>query len=506
MKNNITTYKALRRISKLEEKRSPLYNQGKITKCLTYLSVAFVAIYLLFLSVTLALASHELRRVTAYEFMYCFLPFLCILDFSFRFVFQTTPAQQVKPFILMPIKRMDCIDYFVIQQLRSLGNLIWMILYIPFAIMAIVFVEGIGTTLLFLLGLYVIELTVCQLYSITRSLINSNALWTLITIPLALLVFLPSFFCSTFTLASILSALTDSYAKLGNLLCNMNLLVWGVLLAILAICIQANRMIQYRLVYSELTLESQHVKANTRISESRYGVTGKLAKIEMLSIIRNKNVRKSFLTANILILLFSFLCAFTQMYDDIGMTTFWIIYNFDILGMMSLLRTMTFEGNYIEALMMGHCTLKRLIETKYYVFSAYLIVPFIMMLPLVFTGKISFFLLFSLLLFTVGPINLLYLQMAVHNKQTQPLNEKFTGKIKIENNWRALVIQTICLTVPLFLIKLLSLFISTNFIALTLGTIGIIFIYFHKRIINNIYSRLMARKYDNIASMIASRG
>lgn len=505
MKNKKTTYSTLRRIAKLEEERSPLYTQGKVAKFLAYFSVALTAIYLLFLSITLSLAAHELRRITAYEFIFCLLPFLCALDFGIRFVFQNTPAQQVKPFILLPVKRMECIDYFVIQQLRSSGNLIWMILYVPFAIMSIVFVEGIGTTLLFLLALFLIELIVNQLYSITRSLINSNALWTMIVVPLALLIFLPAFFCSKFTFDSMLTALTESYSKLGYLLCNANILAWGALIAVLAIIIQANRMLQYRFVYSELTTEPKHVKANTSISESKYGIIGKLAKIEVLSIRRNKNVRKAFLTANIIILLFSLICAFTPVYDDLGMTHFWIIYNFDIIGMMSLLRIMTFEGNYIEALIIGHNTLKQLLTMKYYVYTAYLIVPFIMMMPMVFEEKVTFLTLFAFLIFTAGPIHLLYLTFALYNKQTQPLNEKFNGKMKIENNWRTVVAQIICFSAPLAIFKILTFATSETVAGAMICAIGFIFIALHKRIINAIYKKLMEKKYDSLASMIATR-
>ena len=147
-------YPILRNHQKLSEKRSPMLTQGKVAKFMAYLMVALLVVYLIGISISLALIATEAKNATAYEFMYSFLPIAMTLDFFARFMLQQTPSQQVKPYALLPIPRYTCIDFFIIRSLLSYGNLVMMCLYVPFALMAVVFAEGIGLTILFLLGFY----------------------------------------------------------------------------------------------------------------------------------------------------------------------------------------------------------------------------------------------------------------------------------------------------------------------------------------------------------------
>ena len=153
-----------------------MFNQGKVAKFMAYLMVGLLVMYLIGFSISLALIATDVRNMTAYEFMYAFLPFVLTLDFFARFMLQQTPAQQVKPYVLLPIPRYTCIDFFIIRSLLSYGNLVMLFLYVPFALMAVVFAEGLGLTLLFLLGFYVIELILSQVYSIFRTLVSHNML------------------------------------------------------------------------------------------------------------------------------------------------------------------------------------------------------------------------------------------------------------------------------------------------------------------------------------------
>ena len=137
-------YPILRNHQKLSEKRSPMLTQGKVAKFMAYLMVGLLVMHLIGFSISLALIATDMKSTTAYEFMYSFLPFTMTLDFFARFMLQQTPSQQVKPYVLLPIPRDTCIDFFIIRSLLSYGNLVMLFLYVPFALMAVVFAEGIG--------------------------------------------------------------------------------------------------------------------------------------------------------------------------------------------------------------------------------------------------------------------------------------------------------------------------------------------------------------------------
>ena len=187
------------------------------------------------------------------------------------------------------------------------------------------------------------------------------------------------------------------------------------------------------------------------------------------------------------------------------MVRFWLIYNFSIYGAMMLLRIMTFEGNYIERLMMGHHTIEQLLVAKFYFYSAILLFPFILMIPMVITGKASLLMLFSYMAFTAGVGNFLSMQLAVYNKQTAPLNQKFTGRTMVENSWIMIFIEILAFTMPILLIKIFMVFASENTAYIILLAIGLLFIGTHRLWLGNIYKRLNKRKYENIEAMMATR-
>ena len=501
-------YPILRNHQKLSERRSPMFNQGKVAKFMAYLMVAMLVMYLIGFSISLALMATDVRSMTAYEFMYAFLPFVMTLDFFARFLLQQTPSQQVKPYVLLPIPRYTCIDFFIIRSLLSYGNLVLMFLYVPFALMAVVFAEGIWLTILFLFGFYVIELIVSQVYSIFRTLVSHNMLYWFLIIPLLALVASPLFFNADWSLTVSFDRLMRGYAHLGGWICKGNAIAWASLFAVLCVVAAINRRLQHKFVYAELSREEKAMKVSTKQSFkflNEWGVIGEFLRLELFSIRRNKNVRKTFISSNVIVLVLSLLCSFSSVYDDLGMVRFWLIYNFSIYGAMMLLRIMTFEGNYIERLMMGHHTIEKLLVAKFYFYSAILLFPFILMIPMVITGKASLLMLFSYMAFTAGVGNFLFMQLAVYNKQTAPLNQKFTGRTMIENSWIMIFIEILAFTMPILLIKLFMVFASENTAYIILLVIGLIFIGTHRLWLGNIYKRLNKRKYENIEAMMATR-
>lgn len=509
MLNILSLFPILREHNRLLEKRSILSFQSKASKLVVAFMFCFFFVYLLILTIFISLAANSSKGVIAYEFFYGITPFLFTIDFFFRFVFQQTPLQQVKPYMLLPVSKYSCIDFFIIQSLLSKGNIILLVsMFIPFAIMSVLFSEGFGIMCLFLLGLYIIELIVSQVYSIMRTLVNHNMLWWVFAIGMILLVFSPIFFDKDWNLTISFYHLLLSYSHFGSWICNGNILSWIVLLSILYFSIYCNRRIQYRMVYDELLQAEKTFKVGNSNKLSfleKYNLVGEFLRLEILLIRRNKNVRKKFLSANVIVLLFSILCSFTSTYDEIGMIKFWIIYCFAIYGVMMLLRIMSYEGNYIERLMMGHSTIESLLKAKYYIYSLILLFPFILMLPMYFTGKASLLMLTSYMVFTAGVDNFLFMQLAVYNKQTDSLNQKITGKGVVENSWVMILIEFLAFALPIFIIKLLGIFISEDVAYIILFIIGMAFILSHNYWIRNIYKRLNARKYTNIESMMATR-
>ena len=157
----------------------------------------------------------------------------------------------------------------------------------------------------------------------------------------------------------------------------------------------------------------------------RYKEIGEYLKLEIKSLMRNKNPRKSFISATWAVVVITLICSFSDVYDNMGMTNFWCLYNLVVYAAMMLIHVMSYEGNYIDALMVHKENIYSLLRAKYYFFSALTIIPILLLLPTVFTGKWSIWMILSYALFNLaGATNLAHhaivLQLAIyyhHNSQ-----------------------------------------------------------------------------------------
>lgn len=186
------------------------------------------------------------------------------------------------------------------------------------------------------------------------------------------------------------------------------------------------------------------------------------------------------------------------------MTNFWCVYCFAIFGGMILIRVMSYEANYIEVLFTHKENILLLLRAKYYFYCLLLLLPFILMLPMVITGKWNILMLIAYGTFTAGYQYFLILQMAVYNKQKIPLNAKLIGKGGMENSYTQIIAEAAAFFLPLAFIQPLEIFLGKYAAWAIMFVIGVAFIATHKLWLNNIYRRMMARKYKNLEAFLNS--
>lgn len=498
--NKIKLFCLLRRNIKLSEKRSLAYEQNKTAKILLYVMSGFAICYMLFLSVMLALMANEIDSYTASEFFFGLLPFFLVVDFFFRFIGQQTPAQLVKPYSLLPIPRYTCVELFLISSILSSNNLLWLAITVPYVIMTMLFSDGLFAALGLILAFQIIISINSQWYLLVRTLINKSLLWWALPVVFYAAVFSPIYLKDFDTLFDTCSLLGSGFAFWHIAYYVAVLLVlWGIF--------ELNKRVQYHFTYME-TASVENVKMK-HVADfavlNRYGEIGEYLKLEVKSLLRNKNMRKTFVFATVFVMFLSLVISFTDLYQDNFSRNFWVVYTFVLYGAMMLIKIMSAEGNYIDGLMIHKENILQLITAKYYFYSAMLIMPFILMLPTVFTGKYSLLMLLSMITFSIGPVYCLLMQMAVYNRQTMPLNTKFISKGNMENNYFQIVAELLAMFCPVIFISVLKAFFSENVTFIILLIIGLIFIIFHKLWLRNIYKRFMSRRYRNMESFRATR-
>ena len=499
--NRFELFRTLRRHVKLSEKRSAAYEQNRTAKVMIYIAAGFVICYMMFLAVMLALIANSLSDVTTIEFFFGLLPFFLAVDFLFRFLGQQTPAQLVKPYSLLPIPRHACVETFILTSMVNNNNLLWMCVTVPFAIMSILFIHGFWTAVAFVFFMQVIIIVNSQSYMLWRTLITRNVLWWLPAVAFYALLFLPWIITGDF------DAQFKAFSWFGNKLCACHPLAILLLLALLTGFFFLNRHIQY--IYTKFDTAQTSEKPIKTVSEfsqlDRFGQTGEYIKLEIKSIMRNKNMRASFLYGVIFTIILSVIISYTDIYDDAFSSKFFMVYVFIISGAMLLVRIMGAEGNYIDGLMIHKENILQLLHAKYYFYVALLLLPLIIMIPTVFMGKYTLLQLIATMFFAAGPVYWVFMQMAVWNKQTIPLNTKFVSKGNVETNWFVVIAEMGAMFMPVIIISVLNIFFSETITFLIMLLIGVAFMAASPYWMRNIYNRFMRVRYENMESFRATR-
>lgn len=498
--NKLHLFRALRHHIKLAEKRSVAYEQNKVAKVLLYIGGSFVVLYLVFIAIMLALIANTSSSQTTYEFLFGLLPFFLAADFLVRFISQQTPVQLIKPYSLLPISKYTCVEMFVLSSVVSPNNLVWTAVTVPYVLMTTLFCDGFWASMGIVVSFQLLVTVNSQWYMLVRTLINQSLKWWVLPIAVYALVFSP-LYCDS------IDTLFDIYSSLGRGFAFWHPLHYFGLLLVLFAFIELNKRMQFHFTY----LENANVEAPKMRSVSefrmfdRFGQTGEYLKLEIKSLIRNKNMRKSFVFSTLFTIFLSLVVSFTDFYQDDFSKIFWVAYVFMLYGANTLMKIMCAEGNYIDFLAVHKENIIQLLRAKYFFYGSMLVLPFLLMLPTVFTGKHSLLALFSMMCFTAGPVYCLFMQMAVYNRQTMPLNTKFISKGNVENNYFQIVALLLAMFLPVVVISSLRTMFSENTAYLVLLVFGIAFIATYSLWIANIYRRFMKRRYVNMESFRATR-
>ena len=497
--NKLQLFFLLRKNTKLSEKRHPMFEANQYGKLFGYICIAIFAVEFIALGTFLGwIAAKEDMP----EMMIYVMPFLLILDFFMRFMTQQTPLMLVKPYLLTPISKYTAIECFLTSQVLDLGNLFWMVAFLPYVF--VVWCGGLTTWaalgMLFLLHLMVVVNS--QWYLLVRTLINQSMWWWA----------LPAAFYGALILPFILlpDHITEKYADFigDKILEPYAFSWWSFLFFVLLFCILfvINRTLQMRLVYDEISKQEKtklkHVSEFAALN--RFGQIGEYLKLEIKSTMRNKAIRARFIQGVCIIMLFSLMIAFGNFYNTSFERNFWCLYAFIFFGAVNLIKVMCPEGNYIDMLMVHEENILTLLRAKYYFYCAMLILPFLFCLIPVFTGKYSILMVLAYMLTATGPVYCMLFQMAVYNKMTLPLNDKITGKNQMENKWQAIV-SMICFFVPVIIVMLLQAIFSDEIAYLVLILIGLGFTLTETYWMRNIYRRMMNRRYQNLEGFHATR-
>ena len=493
-------YKIIKQNQKLAEKRNPAFDTNRFAKFLMYFMIVYWAAIFLFLGVSLPFMFEGLvPNMEPYHIMNQGILYVMAGDFLMRFMAQPSVSQEIKPYLLMPVKRKKLISLLLLKSGLDGYNFIWFFVYVPFAFLTVIRFYGFGGMFLYLIGIWLIFVFNNYWYLLCKLLLGEKTLWLLLPTAIfgalgAAELLLDGLPISRFTM------------DLGEGFIEGNPLSFLFVLACIGVMFLINLKLQQRMIYNELSKkEDTKIK---RVSEykflDKYGEVGEYIRLELKLITRNKTVKTQFRMGLIVMLGFSFALAFTDVYDGSYMTSFICLYNYAILPIMTLGQVMSFEGNYIDGLMSRKESIFNLLRAKYYLTTLIILVPFLIMFFPIAKGKITLLTAVAYLIFVAGFVFFMLLQLAVYNTRTLPLNANLMKSNK-SSNWIQGLITGCAFMLPLLIDKLLSALLPEEVAHIILIVIGLGFIATHNLWIKNIYKRFMKRRYKNMEEFRASR-
>lgn len=487
-------FKELRKHSLLATKRHPMFEKNRFGKFFVYFMMLFWAGYFIFFGIIFSFGFADMfPAMEPYHIMNKGLLIILLLDFLMRFIFQKTSSQEVKHYLLLPIKKKKLFNILLYKSGSSGYNAFWLFMMVPFATLTIFKLYGIKGIIAYCLGFYLLMILNNFWYLLCRTLMNEKTIFVLIPI-----LFYGLLAAIEFSFSNPISTATMNLGE-SFIICDFTTLLSfaGVVLAILAMAL-TNRYLMFRNLYSELSKSSDSKIKN--VSEykffERFGEVGEYCRLELKLLFRNKRSKSMFRMSCFLIIMLTAML-FGPSYDGPAGKSFVVIYNFAILGIMMLTQVMSFEGNYLDGLMSRKESIYNLLRAKYYFYCCATVIPFILMIPAVIMGKITILMIFSYAFFTTGFIYFILLQLAVYNCKTTPLNESVIGRQSTGTGFQSLI-SGAAFGIPLLISNLLRICLGQTAALWILLVSGVILTLTSHIWIKNIYIRFMARRYKNM--------
>ena len=493
-------YKIIKQNQKLAEKRNPAFDTNRFAKFLMYFMIVYWAALFLFIGVMLPFMFEGLvPNMEPYHIMNQGFIYVMLADFLIRFIGQPSVSQEIKPYLLMPVKRKKLISLLLLKSGLDSYNFLWFFVYVPFAFITVIRFYGFGGMFLYLLGIWLIFVFNNYFYLLCKLLLGEKTLWLLLPIAVFGLLGATEFLLDGLPISRFTMDLGEGFIE-GNPLSFL------FVLACIGVMFFINLKLQQRMIYNEISKkEDTKIK---HVSEykflDKYGEVGEYIRLELKLITRNKTVKTQFRMGVIVMMAFSFLLAFTDVYDGTGMTKFICLYNYAVLPIMTLGQVMCFEGNYIDGLMSRKESIFNLLRAKYYLTTLIILVPFLFMMFPITKGKITLLMAIAYLIFVVGFVFFMLLQLAVYNTRTLPLNANLMKSNK-SSNWIQGLITSFAFFLPFMIDTTLTALFPAEVAHIILIVIGLGFIATHNLWIKNIYKRFMKRRYKNMEEFRASR-
>jgi hypothetical protein len=458
----------------------------------------FMGFMILYFGVSLLIVGFALAEILADEFpevsplhvVNKYLIYWWIGEAIMRFVFQSLPVLQVKPFLFQPVKKNTLIHFILFKSLFHWANGLSILLFGPFAAMLVI--EGWQTTsemLVWLISVIGVSISLNFLnFLLQKKWMEQPKYLILLLLVIAIMVGLDYF--GVYSAAALIGQAFDAIVKQPFLAVIPVLLpVWGYI---------ANRQFLRKQLYLDQVVRDQSIgykDANFGWT-SRFGSLAPYLQMDLMLLQRNKRTR-SMVMMSVVFLLYGLIFYPNPQFEGSSMLVMIGI----ILSGMFLINFGQFvpswDGSYFSLYMTQKMPLRSYLEAKALLMTLSVLILTLLSLPYMYFGWHILWINLCCAVYNIGVNIPVVLYMGSFNKKkvdldkAQFFNYQGTGMTQ----W---IVGIPLFLVPIILFALTKLFASQQTACLLLLALGVVGILVQRPIMRAIVQAYQHNKYERL--------
>ncbi|PQJ68900.1 DUF5687 family protein [Polaribacter butkevichii] len=417
-----------------------------------------------------------------------FLLFAITGDLIFRYLMQNLPIMNIKPLLVLPVKKNTIVHYVLVKSSFSFFNIMSLFFYIPFSLVLIK--EGYVTE--GVLGWLLLMLLLIQSANFLNFLINKNN----VAFGALLVILLGGFLVQRYEIFNIAGFIGQGFDFIYH---NPIYSFLGFIL--LAVLYQLNYKQLRNQVYLDQAVATKVKEANSSDLSwaDKLGDVAPFIKNDLRLITRNKRTKSSFFIL-IIGLLYGLFFYPQAAYKDMA-------FMYVLVGIFSTGTFLINFGQFIPAWDSGYYNLlmsqnfkyERYLKSKFTLMTASIIILFLLGIPYVYFGWKILVVHFAAMIYNIGVNTHVILYGGSFNRKKINLDEKAafnyqgTGAVQ----W---LIGIPLMFVPMGLFGLINWLVSFEVAVIVLAGLGFIGVALHKKLMAAITKKYVASKYIMIHS------
>ncbi|PWG05832.1 DUF5687 family protein [Polaribacter aquimarinus] len=417
-----------------------------------------------------------------------FLLFAITGDLMFRYLMQKLPVMNIKPLLILPIKKKTIVNYVLVKSSFSFFNILGLFFYIPFA--GVLISKGYDTN--GVLGWVFLMILLIQSANFLNFLVNKNN----IAFGVMLVVLLGGYLVQRYEIFNLAGFVGQGFDFIYQ---NPIYAFLGVVLLVVLYLLNYKQLRSQVYLDEAIATKVKEVNSSDLSWLNRFGDVAPFMKNDLRLITRNKRTKSSFFIL-IIGLLYGLFFYPQPIYADKE-------FLFAFIGVFSTGAFLINFGQFIPAwdsgyynmLMSQNFKYERYLKSKFTLMSASVIILFVLGIPYVYFGWKILVVHFAAAIYNVGVNTHVILYGGSFNRKKINLDQKAafnyqgTGAVQ----W---IIGIPLMLLPMGVFALLNWLVSFEIAVSVLAGLGFIGIALHKKLMAAITKKYVASKYIMIHS------